>query len=261
MSKRNTATPVGIEVSTPEPDRSAYELAHVLCLYKGQGREMELSMLHRVTNGKLGPGMPVNPIEFARTIHRLKKEELIDRLELVGPNVLAENRDAILWWRPAGLTPMWFKTATPEPRLTALNGVPLPQPPLVFRAMKRGHGGLCVWALAENVRPTASTPLYHAPYMNMAAAPHVCLGTLREGAIKPTESTPTEWERVFFDSNFSHTPPSIHAKDYLTFLEGLRAEQEQSIAKEGCNARPLWSRHLVSARTTLASTLQTQGQG
>jgi PRTRC genetic system protein B len=218
-----------------------YELARVLCLYRRKGaRDVELSMLHSVDKGVIQPGSPVNPVNFAKAIYRLKEGEKIERLRLLDERVLAENHRQVLWWRPASVTPMWFKTASPVPELTALNGVPIPQPALLFHADKTTQS-LQVWALAENVRPTADTPIYHAPYMNLSPSPHVCLGNARANkSIEAADkSTPAQWEYIFFDSNFSHTPPLLnHAqlttqsdittkdqakfKAYAAFLEALR---------------------------------------
>jgi PRTRC genetic system protein B len=264
--------PVTVVCSEPPPKEfTNYQLAQVLCLYK-QGNETEISMLHSVgPDHRLGPGQPVDPKEFARSIYRLQRDEMIERLTLFGENVLAENHDAICWWRPASPAAMYFKTAEPEPRLTALNGVPLPQPPLVFLASKRANS-LCVWALRDNERPSAKTPLYHAPYMNMSPAPHVCLGN----AINQQRENPTEWERVFFGSNGSHTPPHIrYGKEkkttteqtareaslarYISFLEKLRQFPPESCSPThwiGSCIGFLYSQALVSDNITLAGALK-----
>lgn len=249
MSKRKT-TPVGVAVEEVAPNHSTYRLSHVLCLYAG-AQNIELSMHHPVDlKGLLGPGKPVNPVEFARAIYRLKNDEMIEKLELVGEYILAENRDAVLWWRPAAMTPMWFKTATPEPRLTALNGVPLPQPPLVFLASKRQQG-LSVWALALDERPVAETPLFHAPYMNTSDDGNVCLGALRGGAIAKKDG-PADWERYFFDSNFSHTPPTLKygnetdpLKRYIAFLEDIAKCKTEDETNWGAILSPSPSRTLA----------------
>jgi PRTRC genetic system protein B len=240
---------IGFEgASSMDPPRvNTYRLTSALLFYSDTSSQ--LAMLHKASDsGVLGPGKPVDPVEFAKTIYRLKAGEMVERLVLVGENVLAENRDAILWWRPASVAPIWFKTAEPVPKLTALNGVPIHHPPLVFKASKRAQF-LSVWALKANRRPASDTPLYHAPYMNMFGqrSGGVCLGNAKLNA---ATATPADWEKLFFDSNFSHTPPRLNhvkeAKDpndpnakrkalegYASFLETLRVRPGQSEDAEG----------------------------
>lgn len=222
-----------------DQDRPArFRLSKAVCIY-ADGAADKLAMVHAAgVDGRLGPGQPIDPIDLAKSIYRLQRGEMLDRLVLVGENVLAENRDAVLWWRPASVEKMWFKTADPVPALTAMNGQPVPQPALVFKAHKRTPE-LSVWALAENKRPTADTPLYHAPYMNLSPSPHVCLGNMSVKKITVDKNaTPAQWEAVFFDSNFSHTPPHLHhatitktedeedddkCTQYASFLAALKA--------------------------------------
>jgi PRTRC genetic system protein B len=276
MTKKPKTVPTELAfAAAPPPNLQLYALTSVLCLYGecdqrdrgsrpgGSGRpEPSVSMLHQVDrHGALGPGKPVNPLEFARSIYRLKREEQIEKLHLIGGHVLAENRDAVLWWRPAAPAKMWFKLATADPKLTALNGVEIMQPPVVFCASKKeDYGSLRVWALAANARPTADTPLFEAPYMNLNPAPHMCMGTLSDDAItKAQKAGPAEWERIFFDSNFSHTPPSLHHAQvqsreaslarYITFLEALRSAAPAAVPA-------LYAQALVPTGKTLASVLQ-----
>jgi PRTRC genetic system protein B len=274
-TRRKLLPVTALTTEPPTTQYADYRLASVLCLYEGPQSAVSVSMLHTVdSKGRLHDGRPVDPVAFAKSIYRLKKGELDEKLTLVGENILAENRDAVMWWRPASVTPMYFKTAEPNARLTALNGIPLPQPPLVFRASKN-HEHLECWALVDNGRPSPSTPLFHAPYMNMSPAPRVYLGILADNAISnPQKKSTAEWERVFFGSNFSHTPPPIRnvktilskteaatareeALDcYITLLETLREEQARC-RKKGRNACPAWSRYLAPARVTLAESLAT----
>lgn len=213
------SVPAVCNYSTDPTPATTYDLSSVLCLYRrrGQSSHAEISMLHTVDKGIIQPGRPVNPVSFAKTIYRLKEGEKVERLRLLHERVLAENHRQILWWRPAAPAKLWFKTASPFPELTALNGIEVPQPALVFLADKQVQR-LRVWALAESIRPDANTELYYAPYMNLSPAPDVCLGSARskKDLDEAERNTPTQWEFIFFDSNFSHTPPRLNYEKLTT---------------------------------------------
>ena len=73
-------------------------------------------------------------------------------------------------------------------------------PPLVFRAHR---GGLSIWALKRDERPTGDTVLCRAPYFNVYDRGDMCVGNVR----LPDEPRPDNlpaWEECFFGSNFGH---------------------------------------------------------
>lgn len=255
--------PVGLLVQEDRPweDTSdkPFIMQRVLCFY---GRAHEVGSSHAVVHevaqpsGNLGPGHPVDPIEFAKSVHLFKRGELIEPLILREARVLAENRDAILWWRPPTVTPMWFKTAEPVPELTALNGKPVPHPGLIFRAEKQKGASLFCWAVLGSERPTATTPLHYAPYMNMYSSAAVCLGSARDSSLAEAKKTgPDDWERLFFDSNFSHTtPPLRYGKAAPTPIADPAAEAhatgEDAVAKRKASlvSYAAWVSHLAGAK-------------
>ena len=233
----------------------------------------DLAMHHVArTDGTLCVGKPIDPIALAKTLYRLQKGEMVEKLVLTGEHVLAENRDAVLWWRPASVTPLYFKTAEPVPELTALNGVPLPQPALVFKAGKGKNAGLHVWALITNERPTATTPLYHAPYMNIGES-LVCLGSARSSELANLKKAgPSDWENLFFNSNFSHTPPPLNyalenktpsteagaekKAELVTYASILSLFARSHHGDPSHHVRPSWDRYLLrSGKRTLADVL------
>lgn len=181
--------------------------------------------------GRLGQPQLIDPVAFADSILDAHHREDRETLVFQPSNILAQGRDAIVWWRPAAPAKLYFKLAETkdESRYTALNGREVVLPSLVFRGSSRG---LMVWALAEiATRPTPETKLYGAPFMNIGGGgPQVCLGSARSADLRDATAraaAPVDWERMFFESNFTHTPPTLsyseEIKDYPSLLEHCAA--------------------------------------
>jgi PRTRC genetic system protein B len=83
------------------------------------------------------------------------------------------------------------------PERTALLTVPMPA--LLLAAHL--NGSLAVIALADNARPEADTPLYHAPLPNISSRGLVCLGSTERPAFDPLEEA-APWD-AFWGSAFS----------------------------------------------------------
>lgn len=227
MSKRTARTHV--DLLTPiDDDRieptTTLPLREALFVYGG--RPGDGYVLHHDVkpDGTLSPGKPLDCATLAHALLDVAAKRDVERLTYLPDHVLATGRETTVWWRKAQSTPLWFKTN--DPRLTALNGKSIPCPALVFRASQRT--GLDVWALAGNERPYAETPLLRAPFMNIMHDDHgVCLGTARDGALLDATTkamTTAAWETLFFESNFTHSPPSLnYEKDetYVSLLEFL----------------------------------------
>jgi len=94
---------------------------------------------------------------------------------------------------------MYFREGE-NPDLKGLSGHKFPQPALAFMVNGRS---LSVRALNNSERPSASTPLAIAPYWNVGASGGVCLGTARTPT-KVSVSTIPQWEKCFFESEFTH---------------------------------------------------------
>ena len=73
-------------------------------------------------------------------------------------------------------------------------------PPLVLRAYK---GGLSIWALGRDERPTETTTLCRAPYFNVYDRGNMCVGSVRLPEEPRPDNVPA-WEECFFGSNFGH---------------------------------------------------------
>jgi PRTRC genetic system protein B len=83
------------------------------------------------------------------------------------------------------------------PERTTLLTVPMPA--LLLAAHL--NGSLAVMALADNARPEAGTPLYHAPLPNTGSHGLVCLGSTERPAFDPLDEA-APWD-AFWGSAFS----------------------------------------------------------
>ncbi|WP_189091570.1 hypothetical protein [Deinococcus ruber] len=121
-------------------------------------------------------------------------------MTLLHEHVLYAGLGVLMWWVPAGRAPLHFLSKIKEASsIEALNGRPVPQPPLLMLLQGRT---LRVFALQENKRPTMTTRLYKAPYWNMFADGKMCTGTVKiPDVIDPQK--PEDITRLFFQSNFS----------------------------------------------------------
>jgi PRTRC genetic system protein B len=119
-------------------------------------------------------------------------------VEIFPENLLCHTEVMTGWWTPEHDRPLFFHTDT---ELAHLTGKTFPVPALVWRVH---NGRLSVRALAQDLRPNATTSLRLAPFWNVYLDGTVCHGSMRV----PTEHSVTDlklWEKAFFGSNFSHT--------------------------------------------------------
>lgn len=141
------------------------------------------------------------------------------QLPVLGAHILAQAQDSVAWFVPAQRRKLQFSPNTSGSGLQVMRGKDIPQPPLVMVATPRGH---CVWALAENTRPDADTPLFKAPYWNIFPTHYTCLGSMHRPA-RNTPDTTGEWETSFYESNFTHSCDSGRWPSRWTYLEFLQA--------------------------------------
>ncbi len=160
---------------------------------------------------RLGPAMPLTTA-FLRELSR--GLGAMTRPEVLPDNVLVRTPESLVWWCPAQHRRMFFRH---DDKLGAFNGRSFPQPALVFRVTQRE---LWIRALADNVRPTAATTLMVAPYYNVNSEGSVCQGTMRS----PEDVSVTameQWERSFFESEFTHVYGSGHFTRHAGGIAGL----------------------------------------
>jgi PRTRC genetic system protein B len=106
----------------------------------------------------------------------------------------------VIWYTKATTREMYFAEKLEIPHGKA--GVPA----MLWVA---NRNKLYVFALKSKTRPTANTPLYHAPFFNVYSDGAVCMGTV-DVTIKSTaslEEFTKAWENYFFNSYFSHLMP------------------------------------------------------
>jgi PRTRC genetic system protein B len=196
---------------------SQFELRGAILVYSGgTASNGAFASWHDVdgdTTGtpRLGPAVPLTTA-FLRELSR--GLGAMTRPEVLPENVLVRTPESLVWWRPAQRSKMFFRH---DDELGAVSGRTFPQPPLLFRVTQRE---LWIRALAENVRPTASTALMVAPYYNVNAEGTVCQGTMRS----PEDSSVAameEWERSFFESEFTHIYGSGHFTRHPGGVAGL----------------------------------------
>lgn len=150
----------------------------------------------RVINGKptLLAGAPVTLAQLSdiaeiadrRTSYR---GFLHERVVYLAPNRLA-------WWLPAGQRCVWFKTQDAIGERAGVTN----HPPLVFIVDRKEWA---VFALRENVRPSASTPLFNAPYYNVWKDGFICTGNVPLPDRIDMASVES-FEDAFFRSRFTH---------------------------------------------------------
>lgn len=104
---------------------------------------------------------------------------------------------SVCWYTPAQKVTLLF-----TPSLGIASGE-ASVPAMIWKAT-REH--LSVFAVKVNKKPTVSTALYHAPFLNVHANANVCMGTVEVDIPGDTclEDFISHWEKYFWNSYFSH---------------------------------------------------------
>ncbi|HZF19466.1 MAG TPA: PRTRC system protein B [Burkholderiales bacterium] len=171
---------------------------------------------------RLGAGRPATKEACADLARKLGAMASLSGF--VPPELCYLGARSIIWWRPAAKTTVFFDTRTAAAgdqeedqtaaKLIGKRSGSTPQPALVFAV---GSGGWHVFALRDSNRPAPGTKLCRAPYFNVYSSGEICEGNVR----LPEQLSPSalaEYERAFFDSNFTH--PNIRGKDRLVNHKG-----------------------------------------
>lgn len=242
----------------------AFTLKHAVLVY-GDARR-SFATVHAPIQGAddaapvLGPGTPVS-VSFLRALGDGLGAGL--PLEVLPPSVLCRTPDVTVWWRPAGVAPVFYNLAKESKDDDALalkrsalqwsSGRNLPHPPLVFKATR---SALWVRALATNERPVASTRLYEAPYFNVAKDGMVCLGSMRRPSSRGVGAL-SQWESGFFDSEFTHPLAGTR----MTAFPGGFAKLWVAIALLGLSAFPTCALAPAPAQPTLDAFVRADTRG
>lgn len=123
---------------------------------------------------------------------------LPQKRQILPERILLCDGARMAWWVPSARRPLFFKTG--DDKFTReMQGKEVWQPALLMMAEP---GALHVFALAENARPHAETPLFRAPYFNVWTPGKMCNGNVR----LPQQLSPADmpaWEKAFFETTFT----------------------------------------------------------
>lgn len=175
-----------------------FELERVLLVYRSN-RVVYVSQhgvdYDRENRPRLRAGTPLKA-SFLRTLARDLQGTLLP--EILPETVLARTEQLLCWWTPAQRRPMFFGGTQKD--LADISGHIFPQPPLLWLVREQQ---LYLRALTENVRPSAGTRLYFAPFWNMSESGILCQGSMRSPRVS-TIASMKRWETSFYESEFTH---------------------------------------------------------
>ena len=194
--------------------QKVYGMSHAILLYSERGGQTVFASVHDIQTSKEGvatiaAGTPVSKTALVKMMQTLVPEDYVSA-ELLGNHILAKGSDYLVWYCKPQQRQMWFKCKEFGGEVSAKAN----HPGLVFII---GNGSWYVFAVKGNKRPTSSTPLYVAPYLNVWKGGRICTGNIEtpKGELKfSTEA----WEEAFFRSYFTH--PNQHEKGALTSYRG-----------------------------------------
>jgi PRTRC genetic system protein B len=169
----------------------------------------------------LGPAQPLT-VAFIESLVRSLGG--VVHAEVLPANILAKTDRTVAWWTAAQRRQMFYENS--EGKAAELNGLVLPQPPLVWRV---SNGELNIRALAENKRPEGSTKLAVAPFWNLSEEGRVCTGSMRRPDSASVGTIPA-WERGFYESAFTHANIgrlTRHEGGFEGLWTGLRGKCKQ----------------------------------
>jgi len=180
-------------------DAVTYQPLCALVVY-GNGKSnssfLTTHQIEQSTNGPvMGPGVLADKAALKKLMKKLHPRSA-SKPQLLHPRTLAKGDGYHVWWLPPGKRRVWFNADTIGKR-----SAETPHPGLVF--MVAGDGWQ-VYAVKGKERPTADTPLFIAPYLNVWMGGSICAGSANtpKGA---AAAAPEAWEKPFFESEFTHT--------------------------------------------------------
>ena len=147
----------------------------------------------------IGAGRALDRGQLRNVCSRLVKSARV-RSGILPEGVLSVGLDFVVWWQRPGLRTHFFDCRVSDGASVGKRSGVAPAPGLVFVAKKKE---LWVYAVRGNERPTADTPLFHAPLMNVWKDGRVCTGSMQIPESSLAQAV-ADWERSFWDSNFSH---------------------------------------------------------
>lgn len=227
----------------------SFALHNALLVYRSESNHETFVTLHQVQPGQSGRANLPPALGPAEVLTSQFLVELVRGLgadtgvELLPENALARTPSVIAWWIPAQKRRIFFEHS--EGLLSEISGMYFSQPALVMRVDSQG---LSVRALAQSVRPKASTAMKVAPYWNTYSDGGVCLGSMRVPKTVAVSAI-GQWESSFYESSFTH--PSDHMR--ITRHPGGSAGLWRELAGSKSSFP---SKYLCDAKQTLAQFLK-----
>lgn len=191
-------------------------------------------------NPQIMPGTPVTNEALIDLMTALS-QKLALSTELLPENVLSFSPSHLVWWTPAQKRRVFFNNKELGKKSSIT-----PHPPLLFMIHNRTW---FVFSLKENKRPDKNTMLFHAPYFNVYDDASICIGSAAIPNRLTTTSIP-EWERAFFESEFTHVNGRIKKASYP---RGEYAMWKDLLTGE---LKEFPIEHLVSTKMTLDSKMR-----
>lgn len=197
-----------------EDNSTESTLKAAILLYGSSNGVTSFATIHPVTTDGdnppvIGAGSPMDEGVLKRLATELASTLNI-KSGILPSNVLSVSGDHIMWWSPPSRKTYFFTTRKSEG--TAWIGNRHGQaftPGLVF--LVKGSS-MRLFAVKGNERPKDSTPLFHAPLMNVYADGRLCTGSMAIPKTSMADSI-AEWEKSFWESSFSH-PNNSRAVNY-----------------------------------------------
>ena len=202
----------------------SYGLSKAILIYS-DGQEA-FATVHEPRNSPdggppyLDAGQPLT-VDFLRQLAKGLGQTVVR--EILPANVLARTPEMLVWWNKQQQRVMFYSDSSDG---RTLSGQLFPQPALVFRVC---GSELAIRALAENKRPASHTALMFAPYWNCDGSGRVCQGSMRVPGKLCFEAM-KNWERAFFESEFTHAAigarPTTHPEGFLGLWRDLMSSPE-----------------------------------
>lgn len=174
---------------------------HSAILLYGNGDHVYYATRHAVQQSPDGapvilPGSPISEENLYDAYSELIGET---SLQMLDKNTLAFNVNTLVFWSPPKVRHVRF--ICPEPMGSASGYAP--HPGLIFVWKKHE---LSVFAVKGRKKPSLSTQIFHAPYMNLFEDGDMCLGNVV--LPKPEPCNVPACEAAFFQSYFTHANTS-----------------------------------------------------
>lgn len=180
-------------------------------------------IIDKAGNPHVGPGRVALPSDEHKLAELLRGRSRASTVQIIPDNVLYQTPDAIAFWIKPDVRPMFVTDAD-----GASSELLVQWPSLVAYVAGRR---LYIAAAAGQTRPTATTPMYHAPVGNTYETSNVCLGNVRCPALCDLASI-ASWEQVITQSYFNH--------DNSDKVLAKKAKRKSRYASQSYTATDFW---------------------